>query len=169
MAPRRFAALLMGLLALPAWAAQLPELRVEAAGEGSLIYLRNLERVPLVAWTVELVGYPGSSFTHTESNPQLAVAPATERSFRVGSKMVGAVPDYMKVTAALYADGGSAGDPTKVNRLIDTQRADLILHNGKIVTADAAFSIQQAVAIKGGRIAAVGGNQTVLARRGPNT
>ncbi len=47
--------------------------------------------------------------------------------------------------------------------------ADLILHNGKIVTVDGNFSIRQAVAIKSGKIAAVGTNQSVLAQRGANT
>jgi predicted amidohydrolase YtcJ len=47
--------------------------------------------------------------------------------------------------------------------------ADLILHNGKIVTADPKFTIAQAVAIKDGRITAVGGNNAVLKERGANT
>ena len=37
--------------------------------------------------------------------------------------------------------------------------ADLVLFNGKIVTVDDAFSIRQAIVIKDGRIAAVGGNE----------
>jgi predicted amidohydrolase YtcJ len=37
--------------------------------------------------------------------------------------------------------------------------ADLVLYNGKIVTVDDAFSIHQAIVIKDGRIAAVGGNE----------
>ena len=37
--------------------------------------------------------------------------------------------------------------------------ADLVLYNGKIVTVDDAFSIRQAIVIKDGRIAAVGGNE----------
>jgi predicted amidohydrolase YtcJ len=36
--------------------------------------------------------------------------------------------------------------------------ADLVLYNGKIVTVDDAFSIREAIAIKDGRILAVGGN-----------
>ncbi len=36
--------------------------------------------------------------------------------------------------------------------------ADLVLHNGKIVTADEAFSIHEAVVVKDGKIVAVGGN-----------
>jgi len=37
--------------------------------------------------------------------------------------------------------------------------ADLVLFNGKIVTVDDAFSIHQAIVVKDGRIAAVGGNE----------
>ena len=47
--------------------------------------------------------------------------------------------------------------------------ADLILHNGKIVTVDANFSVRQAVAIKAGKITAVGSDAAVLAERGPQT
>src|SRR5450432_2368073 len=48
--------------------------------------------------------------------------------------------------------------------------ADLILHNGKIVTVDKQFSVAQAVAVSGGRIVAVGRDDGVLkAERGPNT
>ena len=36
--------------------------------------------------------------------------------------------------------------------------ADLVLHNGKIVTADEAFSIHEAVVVRDGKIVAVGGN-----------
>ena len=48
--------------------------------------------------------------------------------------------------------------------------ADLILHNGKIVTVDRQFSIQQAVAIRSGKIVAVGPDSSVLqSERGPKT
>jgi predicted amidohydrolase YtcJ len=47
--------------------------------------------------------------------------------------------------------------------------ADLILHNGKIVTVDAQFSVRQAVAMKGGKITAVGADADVLKERGANT
>jgi predicted amidohydrolase YtcJ len=39
--------------------------------------------------------------------------------------------------------------------------ADLVLHNGKIVTADEAFSIHQAVVVKDGKIVAIGGNDLI--------
>ncbi|HWP84328.1 MAG TPA: amidohydrolase family protein [Terriglobia bacterium] len=47
--------------------------------------------------------------------------------------------------------------------------ADLILRNGKIVTVDQNFSIAQAVAIRGQRIAAVGTNDEIMRLAGPNT
>ncbi|HYM09997.1 MAG TPA: amidohydrolase [Bryobacterales bacterium] len=48
--------------------------------------------------------------------------------------------------------------------------ADLILHNGKIISVDTGFGIYQAVAVKGGKIAAVGSDRAVLgAERGPRT
>lgn len=43
--------------------------------------------------------------------------------------------------------------------------ADLILYNGKIVTVDANFSVQQAMAIEDGRIVAVGRNDDIVALR----
>src|SRR5438552_1309881 len=48
--------------------------------------------------------------------------------------------------------------------------ADLILHNGKIVTVDQNFAVTQAVALKDGKITRVGTDQDVLAaERGPQT
>jgi predicted amidohydrolase YtcJ len=49
------------------------------------------------------------------------------------------------------------------------QTADLVLHNGKILTVDASFSTAQAVAVTGNRITAVGTNAQVLQQAGPNT
>ena len=46
---------------------------------------------------------------------------------------------------------------------------DLILHSGKIVTVDPAFSVADAVAIYGGRFVAVGENATVRAMAGAAT
>ena len=54
--------------------------------------------------------------------------------------------------------------------LLSAANADLILRNGKIVTVDQKFTIRQAVAVKGGKIAAVGSDAAVLkAERGPET
>lgn len=54
--------------------------------------------------------------------------------------------------------------------LLRSGTADLILHNGKIVTVDAKFSITEAVAMKDGTITAIGPSKAVLAKeRGPQT
>ena len=48
--------------------------------------------------------------------------------------------------------------------------ADLILHNGKIVTADARFNVVEAIAIKVGKITRTGTSSAILAaEKGPRT
>jgi predicted amidohydrolase YtcJ len=47
--------------------------------------------------------------------------------------------------------------------------ADLILHHGKVVTVDPAFSIQEAIAVKKGRVLAVGSNEEMMAMKGWST
>jgi predicted amidohydrolase YtcJ len=47
--------------------------------------------------------------------------------------------------------------------------ADLILHNGKIVTVDKAFTVASAIAVRDGKIIAVGADAKVLASRGDKT
>ena len=46
---------------------------------------------------------------------------------------------------------------------------DKILHNGKLLTVDAEFSIAEAIAISEGRITAVGSNTEILDLSGPET
>jgi predicted amidohydrolase YtcJ len=55
-----------------------------------------------------------------------------------------------------------AAEPVRIS-------ADLILHNGKIVTVNEAFEIQSAIAIRGDTILSVGSDQAVLALAGPGT
>ncbi len=52
---------------------------------------------------------------------------------------------------------------------VNAQDADLILHNGKVVTVDRGFTIRQALAVKDGRLTRVGTDDEVLKERGPNT
>jgi predicted amidohydrolase YtcJ len=47
--------------------------------------------------------------------------------------------------------------------------ADLIIHNGRVVTVDAKFRIVSAVAVRAGRVAAVGDDREVLKLKGPKT
>ena len=49
------------------------------------------------------------------------------------------------------------------------QHADLILHNGKIVTVDGDFSIAEAMAVSGDRLLQVGNEDEVMATRGDAT
>jgi hypothetical protein len=50
-----------------------------------------------------------------------------------------------------------------------SQEADLILHHGKIITADPQFHIMDAIAIPGDRIVAIGRRNDVTKLAGPNT
>jgi predicted amidohydrolase YtcJ len=66
-------------------------------------------------------------------------------------------------TAVLSAVFGSAC-------LLSASDADLIFHNGRILTVDSSFSTVEAVAIKGGRFVTAGSARDVLAKeRGPKT
>src|SRR5262245_23938756 len=47
--------------------------------------------------------------------------------------------------------------------------ADLILHNGKVVTVDRGFSVRQALAVKGDRLLRVGTDEEIKKTRGPGT
>ncbi|MEE2840059.1 MAG: amidohydrolase, partial [Acidobacteriota bacterium] len=47
--------------------------------------------------------------------------------------------------------------------------ADIIFYNGKILTADEEFTIEEAVAIRDGKFMAVGNSERILAMAGPNT
>src|ERR1700735_521983 len=54
---------------------------------------------------------------------------------------------------------GAAGALSLTSIQAQTQSADLILFNGKVVTVDDAFSIREAIVVKDGRILAVGTNE----------
>lgn len=60
--------------------------------------------------------------------------------------------------AALIAGGCGTGE-----------KATLILHNGKVVTVDNRFTIASALAVRGGRIVAVGADADILRMAGPQT
>jgi predicted amidohydrolase YtcJ len=51
----------------------------------------------------------------------------------------------------------------------DTVAPDLILHNGRIITVNSAFDIEQAIAVRGDRIMAVGDDESVLELAGSGT
>jgi predicted amidohydrolase YtcJ len=65
--------------------------------------------------------------------------------------------------------GSCASGLALLNWTLSGAEADLILHHGKVVTVDSAFSIHEALAVKDGRIFKVGTDEAVLADKGPNT
>ena len=71
---------------------------------------------------------------------------------------------FLVVLAALFTflAGCTGEQPVK-------EVADSIYYNGKIVTVDSAFSIFQAVAVKGERFLAVGSNEEIKKLAGPQT
>src|SRR5579872_3960351 len=56
-----------------------------------------------------------------------------------------------------------------VIQLATAAEPDLILHHGRIVTVDSAFSIASALSVSGGRIVQVATDSAVLDTRGPQT
>jgi hypothetical protein len=118
---------LASLIALAACAqSPLPQLRIEPIGGGSVFFVKNVASQPLTAYLIELVDYPGSSYALAQdeigANP---IPPNTEKRIQVSNMTVGAVPDYVKVQAAIYADGTTAGTPEKIRQLIDRRRETL--------------------------------------------
>jgi hypothetical protein len=123
MSPKTFATVL--LFPLIAAAAQLPELRTEPIGGGSVFFVKNTSSQPLTAYLIELVDYPGSSYLLWIDEPADPVAPGIEKRIQVANMTAGAVPDYMKIQAAIYADGSTAGVPEKVTQFIERRKAVL--------------------------------------------
>src|SRR5436190_8403721 len=71
--------------------------------------------------------------------------------------------------ALLLALGATAAAQTRALPPEIVRYADVVLHNGKILTADDKFTIAQAVAIRDGKFLKVGSNDDVLALAGPDT
>ncbi len=106
-------------------AGPLPELRTEAVTAGSIFHVRNAAGQPLTAYLIELVGYPGSSYWLFQDDVAAPIAPGAEERIPVTNMTVGAAPEYVKITAALYSDGSSAGSPEKVALIIERRKSTL--------------------------------------------
>src|ERR1700719_3841061 len=98
-------AILLSLSAAISAQPPLPELRTEPTTGGSIFYVRNVASQPLAAYLIELVNYPGSSYSlwryEIAADP---ILPGVEKRLPVSNMTVGPVPDYIKIQAALYAD-----------------------------------------------------------------
>lgn len=101
-------------------AATLPELRIEPTSGGSILYVKNTSSQTLITCLIELVDYPGSSFSLWQDG---AWPSGEEKPTQVTNMTVGAVPDYVKMRAALYADGSTSGAPDKVALMMGRRKA----------------------------------------------
>ena len=116
------AALAVPLCAQP----PLPDLKTEATDAGSVFHVRNVASQPLTGYLIELVDYPGSSYAlwQDEAAGQ-PVPPGGEKIIPITNMTVGAAPEYVKLRAAIYADGTSSGIAAKVEQFIARRRAVL--------------------------------------------
>src|SRR3984957_1731445 len=107
--------------------APLPQLRVEPALQSSILFVKDAAtQPPLTAFLVELVHYPGSYYQLWDDGLLTEpVAPGAEKRIPISNMTVGAVPDYVHLTAAVYADGTTAGQPEKVAQLVARRKAML--------------------------------------------
>ncbi|HTS28053.1 MAG TPA: hypothetical protein VMH81_19405 [Bryobacteraceae bacterium] len=112
------------VLALGTGVAQpLPELRTEPVTGGSVFTVKNSASQPVTAFLIELVNYPGSYYSLWQDEAaSVLIAPGAEKRIPVANMTVGAVPDYVKLQAALFADGSSAGVPEKITQMIERRR-----------------------------------------------
>ncbi len=117
----------VSVLALGAASAQpLPELRTEPTTGGSIFFVKNGASQPVTAFLIELVNYPGSYYSLWQDEAAgESIAPGAEKRIPVNNMTVGAVPDYVKLQAALFADGSSAGIPEKVAQIVERRRFTL--------------------------------------------
>lgn len=72
------------------------------------------------------------------------------------------------LACALLAVGHSATAQLTVPSAL-VRYADLVLFNGKVLTVDAEFTVAEAVAVRDGRVLAVGGSDEILLLAGPET
>lgn len=75
--------------------------------------------------------------------------------------------DFLKWSAS--AAGTFALGCNRTAPKLSSQKADLVLLNGKIVIVDKSFSFSQAVAVKGDKILAVGSDKQIKSHIGPKT
>ncbi len=127
----------------------LPALRVEPAVQSSILFVKDAaSQPPLTAFLVELVGYPGSYYQLWEDDVTSGpVEPGTEKRIPISNMTVGAVPDYVKLTAAIYADGTAAGAPEKVTQLVERRKATLAATRELIARLDRARATAQSATL----------------------
>ncbi|HYP05521.1 MAG TPA: hypothetical protein VER03_04730 [Bryobacteraceae bacterium] len=122
----RLLVLAAGCLLATAAEPPLPSLAAEPVRDGSAIRIRNTATVPLSAFIVEIVDYPGNRFRMVQDELWgQPIASGQQREYRTAALMPGAVPEYLKVQAAIYSDGTTAGQLTHIAILLDGRRISL--------------------------------------------
>ena len=99
-----------------------PGLRVEAINAGSVLHVKNTWNQPLTGYLIELVGYPGSSYSLWREDIEKPVAPGEEIHIPIVNMTVGAAPEYVKLQAGVYADGTLCGIPEKAAQIVERRR-----------------------------------------------
>jgi hypothetical protein len=133
MSVKKLAGAILILLPLAAAQTPLPGLRVEPVSGGTNFYVKNTAAQPLTAFILALDGYPGSSYVLVQDESSAApIGPGGEQLIHTSNMTPGAVPDYMKLQAAIYADGTSSGQPEKVAQLLEHRRVMLETTRGLI-------------------------------------
>lgn len=126
MSPGKLAVSLLILVGTAVAQPPLPALRVEATNGGSILIIRNVASQPLTGFLIELLNYPGSYYAFWQDDvTSEPIAAGAEQKTQVSNMTIGAVPDYVKVEGALYADGSSSGVPDKVALLVERRRFTL--------------------------------------------
>jgi hypothetical protein len=101
----------------------LPDLKIEAINAGSAFLIRNPASQPLTAFLIELVDYPGSYFAlYEDRSARVILEPGAAIRMPITNMTVGAAPEYVKMQAAIYQDGSTAGAPEKVAQLVGRRR-----------------------------------------------
>lgn len=148
---RMSATLILATLAATAQA-PLPEMKVLATDGGSAFEIRNTASQPLTAYLIELVNYPGSFYVlHQDDVTLEPLAAGAARRVPITNMTVGAAPEYVRMQAALYADGSSSGAPEKVTQLVERRRAVLLTTReliGRLVKAGPANKAAVATELK---------------------
>ncbi|HJZ96565.1 MAG TPA: hypothetical protein VKE70_08655 [Candidatus Solibacter sp.] len=116
------------LLTLGCAAAQapLPTLRIEPAPGGSILFIKNTYTAPVTAYMIEMPDYPGSYYVLFIDIPDgEPIAAGEELRKPITNMTVGAAPEYVKMQAAIFADGATAGVAEKVTMLVERRHAIL--------------------------------------------
>jgi hypothetical protein len=123
---RKLAAAALVALAAIAAEAPLPTLRIEPTTGGSVLFIKNTYTQPVTAYMIEMPEYPGSYYVlFSDLLDEQPIAAGAELRKPITNMTVGAVPDYVKLQAAVFADGATAGTADKVSAILERRKATL--------------------------------------------